>query len=186
MNEQNKCKDILISHRFLTRGVDLRTQILIIGTFNPAAEKNPAAFFYSRGKNYLWKLLPSAFGEAENMRSASPEEKIQFIRRHNIDFIDLISEIQVEAGKESSYADDYIDGRVTKWRNVIEEIDHLKNLKRVCVTRKTFSGVSQIAERVRQVQEHCERRQITFKCLSTPARFWSQSKQDEWNEFFSG
>jgi G:T/U-mismatch repair DNA glycosylase len=36
--------------------------MLIIGTFNPATYKNQADFFYSRGKNYFWRLLPVAFG----------------------------------------------------------------------------------------------------------------------------
>ncbi|MCX7310157.1 MAG: hypothetical protein NTV56_00140 [Alphaproteobacteria bacterium] len=173
MSKPHKCDDILIRHRFLNRKIDPQTQTLIVGTSNPAADKNPATFFYSRGKNYLWRLLPSAFANTADMKSASPEEKMQFIKRHNIDFIDLISEVHVEIGKEASYADDYIDDKVTQWRDVIQEIDHLKYLKRVCVTRKTFSGIRQMKERIRLIQEHCEKREITFKCLSTPARFWS-------------
>jgi G:T/U-mismatch repair DNA glycosylase len=186
MSKQDKSKTIPIPHKFLDRRIDPEAQTIIIGTFNPAADKNPATFFYSRGRNYFWRLLPTALKKKEeDMKKNTSEEKNIFIRRHKIDLIDLIAAVQVEQGKETSYADDYIDSRVTQWRNVVQEISRLNGLKRVCFTRKTFTGIPRMKEKIEEVQEYCENKAIVFKCLTTPARFYSNVKQDEWNNFFN-
>jgi G:T/U-mismatch repair DNA glycosylase len=173
-----------ISHRFLDRAIDPETQTLIIGTFNPEVDSNRAAFFYSRGRNYFWRLVPAAFG-AGDMRKGTTEEKIQFIKRNKIDFIDLISEISVQKGEKIRHADDYIDARVTQWRNVIQEIGPLTDLKRVCFTRKTFSRISRSRDKIIEIQKYCARRSIVFSCVITPARFYSNAKQAEWNNFLN-
>jgi len=186
MSEHDKSDMVTIPHKFLDRRINPETQTLIIGTFNPAADKNPATFFYSRGRNYFWRLLPTALKEKEkDMSKKTAEEKNIFIGRHKIDFIDLISEVRVEKNKGASYADDYIDRRVTQWRNVIQEIDRLSALKLVCFTRKTFSGITRLKETIGEVQKHCENKTIVFKYLITPARSYSKAKQAEWDDFFN-
>jgi G:T/U-mismatch repair DNA glycosylase len=76
MSEHDKSDVVTIPHKFLDRKINPETQTLIIGTFNPAADKNPATFFYSRGRNHFWRLLPTALKEKENdMRKKSAEEK---------------------------------------------------------------------------------------------------------------
>lgn len=171
-----------IQHKFLYHQIDPKTEILIIGTFNPDSENNEANFFYSRKQNFLWKLLPTAFGE-NDMKGNSKQEKLEFIKKHHIDFIDLIEEIEVENGKEDDYSDKYIDGKVTHWRNIIDVIDNLPKLKKVCITRKTFSGVPNIKLYVENIQQHCIKNKIFFTALLTPARFYSNNKQIEWTNF---
>ena len=39
-----------------------QTETLILGTFNPETPDNETEFFYGRRRNYLWRLLPSAYG----------------------------------------------------------------------------------------------------------------------------
>jgi G:T/U-mismatch repair DNA glycosylase len=172
-----------IKHKFLNHKINPITEILIIGTFNPDTPGNGADFFYGRGRNFLWKLLPLAFNEPD-LKGANKEEKINFIGNYKIDLIDLISEIEVEDGQETNYNDAYIDSKVVDWRDVISEIDKLPNLKRVCFTRKTLSGVPNMRGRIVVIQEHCSKKGVFFKALTTPARFYSQDKQKEWSDFF--
>jgi hypothetical protein len=125
-----------------------------------------------------------AYGEAD-MRKSGRREKEIFIRQKRISFIDLISEVEAERGKESNFADRYIARRVKQWTDVIQDADKLRFLKRVCVTRKSFSDVRTIGERIGALAEYFERRGVHFQCLISPARFYSIEKQAEWNSFLS-
>lgn len=171
-----------IKHRFLETVINQNTETLIIGTFNPETEENLAEFFYGRSRNYLWRLLPIAYHE-KDLKNASKQEKLDFISRRNIGFIDLISEIKVDEGQESNYYDSYIDSKVTQWRNVIAEMEKLKNIKRVCFTRKTFSDIPNMKRQIVAIQEYCDNRGIRFQALTTPARYYREDKQAEWTDF---
>jgi G:T/U-mismatch repair DNA glycosylase len=171
-----------IRHRFINHNINPKTETLVIGTFNPDTEENIADFFYGRPKNFLWTLIPTAFNEA-SLKGNSRTEKEKFIERYRIDFIDLILEVEVE--EVDNYRDDYLDDKVTVWNNVIAEIEKLKNLKRVCMTRKTFGDIPNMKTRIEEIKNYCERKEILFQFLSTPARFTNESKQTEWRQFFS-
>ncbi len=173
---------ITVKHRFLETKINLNTETLIIGTFNPETEENQAEFFYGRSRNYLWRLLPTAYRE-KDLKNASKREKLDFIARRNIDFIDLISEIEVVKGQEANYYDSFIDNKVTQWRNVIFEMGRLKNLKRVCFSRKTFSDIPNMKKQIAEIQEYCDRNGLYFQAMTTPARFYREDKQFEWTNF---
>lgn len=118
--------------------------------------------------------------------SAKRKEIVFLVRpsmKMDIDLIDLIEEIQVEEGQEANYSDRYIDNRVTRWRKIIGVLDTLSNLKRVCFTRKTFSDIPNMKKQLTTIQQHCENKEILFKALTTPARFYSEDKQSEWTNF---
>ena len=181
-SELKKNDMIIVKHRFLDHQVNPETETLIIGTFNPETTNNDAEFFYSRSRNYLWRLLPTAFGESD-LKAKSKQEKVGFIQKYKIDFTDLIEEIQVEEGQEANYYDGFIDNKVTQWKNVIELIDRLPNLKRVCFTRKSFSDIQNMKMNLDSIQQHCDNKKITFKTLTTPARFYREDKQTEWTKF---
>ncbi|WP_299761525.1 hypothetical protein [uncultured Pontibacter sp.] len=171
-----------VRHRFLDHQINPETETLIIGTFNPDTADNQAEFFYGRSRNYLWRLLPTAFQEPD-LKSATKQDKLKFIERNKIDLIDLISEIEVDEGQEANYYDGYIDNKVTAWRDVITEIDRLENLKRVCFTRRTFSDIPNMKKQVEALQNHCEKKDIYFQAMTTPARFYKEDKQIEWTKF---
>ncbi len=173
---------ITIQHKFLDHQINVATEILIIGTFNPKTANNAADFFYGRNRNYLWKLMPIAFGEVD-LKDIAKQKKIEFITKHKIDFVDLIEEIQVEIGQETNYNDDYIDNKVIRWKNVIALIDTLPNLKKVCFTRKTFSDIPNMRKQLDTIQQHCKNKHILFKALVTPSRFYRKDKQTEWTNF---
>ncbi len=173
---------ITIKHRFLDHTINPQTETLVIGTFNPDTLKNTADFFYGRSRNYLWKLVTTAFGE-HDLKGASKQEKLEFIRMYKIDLIDLIEEIEIDAGQEANFYDGYIDTKVTVWRNIIDLIDSLQNLKRVCFTRKTFSDIPNMKKQLDAIRQHCENKKIFFKELITPARFYREDKQTEWTNF---
>lgn len=175
---------IIIKHRFLSYPVESGTQYLIVGTFNPDTEKNEADFFYGRRQNYLWTLLPVAFGE-NNMKKLSKSEKELFIRKYKIRLVDVIEEVSVDEGEETNYNDIYIDNKVTKWRDIITLINGLPHLKKVCFTRKTFAGIPNIRKHIEEIQRHCENKGIEFKALPTPARFYNIAKQQVWTDFFA-
>ena len=174
----------IIKHRFLDHEINPETEILILGTFNPDTEKNEADFFYGRSRNYLWKLLPTAF-QKPDLKKASKQEKLSFIEQVKIDFIDLIAEIEVESGQEANYNDDFIDNKVIKWQNIKTEIEKLKNLKKICFTRKTFNDIPNMEKKIEIIQEYCFKNGIYFKALTTPARFYNEKKQIEWTKFLT-
>ena len=174
-----------IRHRFLDYQINPLTETLIIGTFNPDTFDNQADFFYGRNRNYLWRLLSSAYDE-EDLKYASKEEKLLFISKYKIDFIDLIAEVLVDEGQEANFNDDYIDQKVFTWRNVILELEKLKKLKRICFTRKTFTNIPNIRNQVEVIEKHCDGRDILFKAIVTPARFYREDKQTAWNDFLLG
>ncbi|MDD2793695.1 MAG: hypothetical protein PHD73_10995 [Sediminibacterium sp.] len=170
-----------IKHRFTDHKINPKTEILVIGTFNPETKANTADFFYGRQRNFLWVLIPAAFNEA-SLKGKPVDEKKEFIEKHKIGFVDLIVEVDVEA--VANYDDSYIDGKVTEWRDVIAEISKLKNLKRVCFTRRSFGGIPNMKTKIEAVRHYCEKKKIPFQALTTPARFYSQAKQTEWTGFF--
>jgi G:T/U-mismatch repair DNA glycosylase len=173
---------ISVQHRFIDHQINPKTETLIIGTFNPETAGNDAEFFYGRSRNYLWRLLPIAFGR-NDLKVASKHEKIEFIQKYKIDLTDLIEEIKVDEGQEANYYDGYIDNKVTRWKNIIAIIDTLPNLKRVCFTRKTFSDIPKMKTKVSEIQKHCDNKGIGFQALTTPARFYREDKQAEWTNF---
>lgn len=172
----------IIKHKFLNYKISIETEILVIGTFNPDTVNNNAEFFYSRSRNFLWRLLPTAFNEGD-LKQGTIKNKIDFINRYKIDFIDLILEIEVEEGQEANYYDGYIDNKVKKWTDVISNISKLKNLKKVCFTRKTFSDIPYMRKRIEMIMGFCQKQNITFCLLTTPARFYSDDKQKGWTNF---
>jgi len=168
-----------IKHRFIDHKINSKTEILILGTFNPDTEKNEAEFFYGRSKNYLWKLLPTAFGK-NDLKKEPVSKKLTFIEQIKIDFIDLIEEIKVDEGQETNYDDAFIDSRVVKWRDVINEIKKLKDLRKVILTRKTFNDIPKMKEQIEVIKDYCFKNGINFKVFPTPARFYNEKKQNEW------
>ncbi len=171
-----------IKHRFLTHQINPDTETLIIGTFNPDTNDNKADFFYGRQRNFLWTLLPSAFNES-NLKGEIIEKKLDFILKRKIDFIDLIERVEVD--EVSNYYDGYLDNKISKFRDIILEIEKLKNIKRVCFTRKSFSDIPIMKEKIEAIQQFCDERKIHFQYLTTPARFYRKDKQEEWTNFFN-
>jgi G:T/U-mismatch repair DNA glycosylase len=171
----------IVKHRFLDYKIEEATETLIVGTFNPEAKNNEADFFYSRPRNFLWRLLPTAFGE-QDLRGATAPEKIRFIKNRKIDFIDLIAEVAVEVGMESNYDDRYLDSRVAIWTDIIATLHKLQHIKRVCFTRKTLVDIPNMRYQVGAIQQYCVTNNIEFILLKTPARTYSSSKQLIWTE----
>ncbi|MDR0664732.1 MAG: hypothetical protein LBF86_04325 [Helicobacteraceae bacterium] len=168
-----------IRHKFYDLRVSARTQTLIIGTFNPDVANNSADFFYGRAQNHLWRILPSAFGEG-SLKNADKSAKLDFCARHKIDFIDLIEEIGLDY--LSGFEDKIIDCHVTKWRDIFSAIDGAPELKKICLTRKSFGGARNIEKRWLEVENRYKDRLIAAR-LITPSRFYDEAKQKEWNAF---
>jgi G:T/U-mismatch repair DNA glycosylase len=178
-----KIRTAKIRHLSADHVINPETEILVIGTFNPGTPLNEADFFYGRRRNFLWQLLPLSFGEA-SFKGKGREEKISFMKRRHIDFVDIISEVDVD--DPSNYDDSYIDGKVSQWRNVIAEIAKLPRIKRACLTRKTFADIPNMKKKINEIREYCEKQNILFRALISPARIYSAGKQAEWAGFFNG
>ncbi len=175
---------VKIKHKCRDYKIYPASEILIIGTFNPDTQNNPADFFYGRTKNHLWTLLPAAYNEPD-LKKADIDEKLAFLKKHMITFTDLISEISVPESSETDYRDSFIDDKVTEWNDVISRISSLKKLKKVCFTRKTFSGIPNIKKSIEEIRWYCEEKGICFQYLITPARIYYAEKQKEWTRFFN-
>lgn len=169
----------IIEHRFLDHKLNPRTEILILGTFNPDTENNDAEIFYGRSRNFLWKILSVAF-QYSDLRNGSRQDKLDFMQHHKIDFTDLIAEIEVDAGEETNYRDNFIDDKVKRWQSVMEEIKDLPHLKKIVFTRKTFAGISNITSRLNPIIAYCNTAGINFTALISPTRGYTQKKLDEW------
>lgn len=174
----------IVQHKFLKHAINPSTETLIIGSFNPKAAGNNADFFYGRSRNFMWRLLPSAFG-LDTLKGGAKKKKLSFMAMQKVDFIDLIKSVNVDEGEEANYLDTYIDFRVAEWSEVLSEIKGLKNLKRVCFTRKTFDRIPNMEKKIQEIQKYCDSSKIYFKCMPTPARFYNEEKQEEWNEFIA-
>lgn len=170
-----------IRHRFIDHNINPKTETLVIGTFNPDTKENIADFFYGRQRNFLWTLIPTAFNET-SLKGKTRNEKIDFIKKYRIDFVDLITEVEVE--EVANYDDGYLDSKVTKWKDIISEMEKLKNLKRVCLTRKSFGDIPNMKTRIEEIKNYCVNKEIPFQLLPTPARFSNEAKQTEWTNFF--
>lgn len=171
-----------IKHRFINHCISPSTETLVIGTFNPETIENTADFFYGRPRNFLWVLIPRAFN-IDSLKELSLSHKLEFIKNYRIDFIDLIKEVEVE--EVANYNDNYLDNRVSEWRDIISEIQKLRNLKRICLTRRTFGGIPNMKMKIDEIKSYCLEKQIPFLLLTTPSRFYNQSKQTEWTAFFN-
>lgn len=169
----------IIKHRFLEHKINPLTEILILGTFNPETENNDADIFYGRSRNFMWKILGVAF-DYPDLKSATREEKLGFMKIHRIDFADLIAEVEVNTGHETNYRDDFIDGKVNRWKDVLDKIKDLAHLKKVIFTRKTFNGIPNIASQLNPIVDYCNTAGIEFKALISPTRGYTEKKQEEW------
>lgn len=168
----------LLSHKFRDHIIDPKTEILIIGTFNPEIPEGPD-FFYGRPRNFLWQLLPQAFG-LPSLKYAGLQAKQDFMREYRVDFADLIGSVNVEAGQEQNVADVYIDSRVQSWKRIKPIMDHLPDLSAVFFTRKTFGGIPNIRREIFEIKEYVRDRRLYFACLETPARNPAAAKQQFW------
>lgn len=174
----------IIKHRFENRPVNPDSEVLIVGTFNPETPGNEAEFFYGRSRNFLWRLLPASY-QQQSLKGATKQEKLDFIASNKIEFTDLIKSVKVEKEQEANYSDTYIDKHIEKTNDVVSLIKSLQNLKKVVVTRQTFSGVPKIKQQVDLIREYCQQNSIAFECLPTPARFYSEQKQQVWTKAFA-
>ena len=160
--------------------------MLIIGTFNPGHECNKDnEFFYDSPGNRLWKLLPNVFGE-QDLRNSTRDQKLKFSRDKRIDFIDIIEEVEVEEEQACNRADKYIDGKVTQWRNVSDQLQKLSSLNRVCFTRSTLKDVRNIKAQVDKLSKYLESRKLQLRLIRTPAWIPHKDEQSLWTNFIYG
>jgi len=174
---------MLVKHKFLDKYPMAGKKIVIIGTFNPDVEDNKAEFFYGRSRNYFWNLLPKVFGY-EPLKEKDVEEKIKFLNDNDIELTDLIYEVDIDDDKLGNYSDENLKNAV-KW-NTENIINILKkgNTKEVYFTRKTFKNIENIKNEIEKIKSFCEKNNIKFGYLPTPARFESDEKLKEWKEKF--
>lgn len=171
-----------IEHLCSDHKIDPETETLMIGTFNPRYPGNKADFFYGRGKNYLWRLLPNSFGEAIDLKAAPLPIKKEFMKRHKVDFIDLISSASIKPGWKLNFQDrDLNDNCELEWR-VIETETATIPLKRALFTRKAFNDVPKMRDRVNALTSYFSGRGVKVGFLPTPSRFYNDDKQREWTD----
>ena len=174
----------LVRHRFGDYCPE-GTKTIILGTFNPDTPCNPALFFYSRPKNYFWRLLPEIFGHSSLLK-AHPDEKKSFARAFKIGFMDLIEVVDVPLGQECNYSDTFIDDKVVHWNDIILKLQNHHKVTRILFTRKSFSGIPNILNKVKNIEEFCRGVGIEFLLVPTPARIYSSDKSRQWKKMFSG
>ncbi|HMH32913.1 MAG TPA: hypothetical protein VK543_07775 [Puia sp.] len=115
------------------------------------------------------------------MKGLSPEFKKDFIRRHRVDFADLIASLRTGlVSRKALYNDVKLDQIVDQWNKIEEMIDALAFLEAVYFMRKTFYAMPRIEKRIMQIRNHCVRKCMRFSLLEAPGRYTNQAKIDEW------
>lgn len=165
-------------YKFRNYQVSPETKILIIGTFNPDIQKNKIDFFYSRPRNYLWRIIPEVLGEV-SLKNESTEQKKAFIKKHQIDFTDLIGNVTHQLNMPN-YSDQYLENQELEWNKTEMLLSSLTNLQLVLFTRKTFNGIPKIKNRFLSIHRECEKLKITSRFVITPARTYNVDKLNEW------
>lgn len=102
------------------------------------------------------------------------------MNRYRIGFADVIGSLEVEEGEEEISEDDFIDSHIHTFSDLPALIDSLPRLNAVYFTRKTFNGIPRIKARVSELSRHCADKNIRFCKLDTPARHFSDEKQQQW------
>ena len=171
-----------ILHKFLNHSINPETEILIIGTFNPDVAGNEVSFFYGRPRNFLWRYLPFAFNK-EDLKYSTDGEKFDFMKKNKIDFIDLIKIVDVEVGQELNFDDNYLDGRIIEYNDILNLVANLKNLKKIIFTRSTFIGIPNIRLSIENIEQYCNIHDISTIRIISPARFWRNDRQLMWDNF---
>ena len=171
----------MIGHRCADHAVNPNTETLIVGTFNPDNPCNSADFFYGRPQNAMWTILAKS-KNVDDLKKKSKAEKIAFIHKYRIDFVDLISEI---GHTPPNYQDRFLDRQsIIKWNDVIGIIAKLKSLKRICISRKGFSDIPNIKRHVDEISAFLSDKPIYFRCLHTPSRAHKRALP-EWLDFLN-
>jgi len=168
----------VILHKFREYQVSPETEILMLGTFNPDIPTGPD-FFYGLQRNFLWHLLPQCW-DLPSLKNEPLVSKQQFMATYKIDFADIIHSLDIPEGMEGNVDDDFIDGHINEWKDIIVLINGLPNLKAIYFTRKTFNGIPNMRAQVTVIANYCQARSIRFCKLETPARFYSETKQQQW------
>lgn len=91
-----------IKHKSLIRPIDPRTEILIIGTFNPDTQGNEADFFYGRGRNFFWRLLPFVFDEPD-LKGADKQKKLPVKQMFENIESEIVFQIKQRTGRWPKY-----------------------------------------------------------------------------------
>ncbi|HEY0899003.1 MAG TPA: hypothetical protein VGD90_06695 [Sphingobacteriaceae bacterium] len=168
----------VIENKFSEYQVSPDTEILILGTFNPDTEDAPD-FFFGRSRNYLWHMLPKCFGSGP-LKDAGLKKKQEFMASVKIDFADLIGAVELPEGVETHLDEDLYDSHVSRWNDIQGLIDSLPKLKAVYFTRKTFNGIPNMRAQMTAIARHCQSKGIRICKLDTPARHFSDEKQQQW------
>jgi G:T/U-mismatch repair DNA glycosylase len=168
----------IVLHKFRDHIVNPRTEILVLGTFNPDVPDGPD-FFYGRPRNFLCELLPGCWG-LPSLKDQLLEAKQAFMAQYKIDFADKIHSIEVPEREEENVDDTYIDDKVNFWKTIDFILKDLKQIKAVYFTRKTFQRIPNIHDYILTIQNYCQQKGIRFCLLRTPARFTNTAKQQQW------
>ena len=170
----------IVPHKLPNYQPNPATEILILGTVTPDVAGAPD-FFYGRPRNFLWHLLPQAYG-LPPLKDEPLSSKQAFMAKYKIDFADVIKSIDLPDGLEAEAEDDTADAYVSEWKDVITIIDALPHLKAVYFTRKTFNGLPNVRAQITPLAQHCRQKGIRFCKLETPARHYSDTKLQQWKD----
>jgi len=175
-----------IKHKFLNEIINIEgKEIIIIGTFNPDIIWNPAEYFYSRKKNHFWYLLPKIFNH-ETLLNKTKEEKKIFLLSNNIELTDLICSVDMNEQDIGYYSDEVLKKNISWNTDKILRILEKGYTKKVFFTRKSFNNkVKEIEQEIKRIEEFCNKKNIKFGYLPTPARFKNESKLNEWREIIT-
>jgi hypothetical protein len=57
-------------------------------------------------------------------------------------------------------------------------MEKLLDLKRVCLTRKSFGDIPKMKSKIDEIENYCRERKVAFQLLTTPARFTDRQNKE--------
>ena len=108
------------------------SEILILGTF-PSIKSFENEFYYSHPRNQFWDILSIIFNDK---KPESIEEKIDFLKKHNIALWDTVCECK---RKQGNSRDDNLE--IIKPCDIENLLKNHPNIKKIAVTSRTAENV---------------------------------------------
>ena len=142
--QETKFNEDFGTHNTILDKTPYKPKVMILGTFNPALDSNPADFFY--GRNYFWTAFKNIFihnqirlhcERLENCPyNPSIDEIFELCKKTELTFSDLISEISDEKNNlmiKNLRGKDFIQNADTIFNpikdNDLENLDRIGNIK---------------------------------------------------------
>ncbi|OJW74571.1 hypothetical protein [Spirosoma sp. 48-14] len=171
INQLNAIED---NQSFCDRPIARKSNILIIGTFNPSdtscEKENIATWFYGRNKSKFWRYFPTALtGTSLHPNDGSnghPQSWKDYCCVNNVVVIDLIKSININ-DMLPSFGDKAVECKINNDLTNTEYIDIGRAFSRITFNKVIYSltWTDKCIPRLKRIRDIVNRRLIENNCI---------------------